>query len=88
LLFDGAAQIGHQMKAIGDLRGLRRAAPSALGVRAVAIAADDRDTRMRGEPGRDRIGRAHREDIHDATPLQIDEDRPEVEGQLISARES
>ena len=66
------------MKAIRDLCRLRRAAPPAFGVRAVAIAADDRDAGMRGEPGRDGVGRAHREDIHDATPLQVDEDRAEV----------
>ncbi len=66
------------MEAIGDLGGLRRAAANRLGIRAVPIAADDHDVGMGGQPRRHRIGRAHREDVHDPPPLQIHEDRPVV----------
>jgi hypothetical protein len=43
---------------------------------------------MGGQPGGHRIGCAHWEDVHDLPTLQIHQDRPIVEGQLISARES
>ena len=44
-LLHGLAQIAHEMKAIGDLTRLRRAAAHAVGIRAVAIAADDPNAR-------------------------------------------
>ena len=87
-LLHGAAQVEHEMEAIRNLGGLRRATAYGLGIRAVPIAADDHDVGMGGQPRRHRIGRAHREDVHDLPTLQIHEDRPVMEGQLISARES
>jgi hypothetical protein len=88
LLLHGAAQVEHEMEAIGDLGGLWSAAAYRLGIRAVPIAADDHDVGMGDQPRRHRIGRAHREDVHDLSTLQIHQDRPVMEGQLISARES
>ena len=39
-LFDRPSQIDHEMKAVGDLRGLWRATAHALGIRAMTFAAD------------------------------------------------
>ena len=66
------------MKAIGHLGGLRRAPADRVRIRPVAIAADDHNPRMRGEPGRHGIRRAHREDIHHAASLQIHENGAEM----------
>jgi hypothetical protein len=66
------------MKAIGHLRGVRRATTDGIGIRPVAIAADDHNPGMRGEPGRHRLGGAHPEDIDDPAAGQVDENRPVV----------
>jgi hypothetical protein len=50
------------MKAVGDLGGLSEPVPHAISVRDT-IEADGRNARMRGEPGRDRVGRAHQQHI-------------------------
>ena len=76
------------MEAIGHLDGVRGAAPHTLRVRPMPVAGDDPNVRMGGEPGGDGIGGAHPEDIDNPEALQVDENRPVVEGQLISARES
>ena len=64
------------MKATGHLRGLCRAPADRFRIRPVAIATDDHNAGMRGEPGGHRIGRAHAEDINDTASLQVDENRP------------
>jgi hypothetical protein len=45
------AEVVDQMKAVDDLQGSGRAPANAVGVELAAIAADDGDARMRGEPG-------------------------------------
>lgn len=67
------ANVAEQVPAIGDLHGVGCAAPRAVGVALRAIAADDLDARMRGEPRREVIGRAVCEQIDDRVALEIDE---------------
>ena len=46
------AEVVDQMTAVDDLHGLRGPPANAVGVQVAAIAADDGDRRMLGEPGR------------------------------------
>jgi hypothetical protein len=77
-LLHGPAQIEHQMKSIRDLPRLGCPAAHSVGVRSVAVAADDLDAGMAPEPSRDRIGGAHGEEIHHTATLQVDQDRAEM----------
>jgi hypothetical protein len=56
-----------------DLRRLGHPAAHSIRVRSVTFTADDPDAGMGREPGRDRIGGAHGEDIDDAVAVP---DRP------------
>ena len=53
-------EILDEMKPIGDLYGSRSTAGRAVGVEIAAVATDQGDTGMGGEPGRDAVGRAIR----------------------------
>jgi hypothetical protein len=63
------------MKAVDDLRGIRCAPANAVGIELTAIAADDGDSRMLPQPGRERHGRAARQEVHDPMRRQIDQER-------------
>jgi hypothetical protein len=63
------------MKAVGDLAGLRRALPDALGVKTRAVAAHDLDLGPPLEPIRGLFSRAGRQHVGDGSPLEIDDDR-------------
>ncbi len=76
LRLNGLAQVLQNMKSIGDLPGLRRAFPRALGERAAAIAADDLDLRMPLEPVRRRARGTIRQKVDYLPPLQVDDDGP------------
>ena len=54
------AQVAQQAEPVGDLDGMRRSLPHRLGVLAAAVAADDRDAGMLGEPASRSIGRSIR----------------------------
>jgi hypothetical protein len=55
LLLDRLPEVLKQVKAIGDLQGLGRTLTSAVSIKARAVAADDLDLWMTGEPLRCRI---------------------------------
>jgi hypothetical protein len=72
--FDGFAEILHEMPAIRDLHGLRRALSHSGGVGFRPIPCHDCHLGMRLEPGRDGLGAAILEQIDRAAPLQINHD--------------
>ena len=77
------------MKAVDDLHGLRRPPPNAVGIEVTAIATDQADRRMLGQPRRDGRGRAVRQQVHDAVIREIHQDRavamPPPPGPLVDA---
>ena len=73
--FDGFTEILHEMPAVGDLHRVRGALGHSGGVGFRAIPRHDRHLRMGPEPGRNSLGGAVLEQIHRATPVQIDHDR-------------
>ena len=50
LLLDRLPEVLKQVKAIRDLKGLGRSLTGAVSIKARAVAADDLDLRMTGEP--------------------------------------
>ena len=81
LRLNGLAQVLQNMKTIGDLPGLRRAFPRALGERAAAIAADDLDVRMPLEPVRRHARGTIRQKVDYLPLFQVRDDGP-VSGAL------
>ena len=77
------------MKAIGDLGGLRRPRCGASGIVLGTVTGNDFDSRMVTQPGRDRLGRALRQEINGPTAFEIDQDGPIdpalAEGKIINA---
>lgn len=63
------------MPAVRDLDRLWRAEPRSLGVRPRSIPADDGDVGMRSEPLPHWLAGAAGQEIEDATPFQIADDR-------------
>ena len=63
------------MPAVRDLDRLRRAEPRSLGVRPRSIPANDSDVGMRSEPIPHGLAGAAGQEIEDATPFQIADDR-------------
>jgi hypothetical protein len=70
--FHRLGEVANQVKAIGHLYGLRCAAPGALRVEALAVAADDGHLGMVPQPLGQRIRRTRRQQVDDLAPLQID----------------
>ena len=76
---DAFAQVLQQMKAIGDLSGLRRSLPNALCVKTAAVAADNFDFRMLLDPIRSLFGGAGFEHVRNDPTFKIDNDRSVIE---------
>ena len=57
-------EILDEMKPIGDLDGIRSTAGRAVGVEIAAVTTDQGDAGMGGEPGRDAVGGALRQEIN------------------------
>ena len=72
--FQGLAEVLDEMKAIDHLHRLGCPPANAVGIEVTAIATDDGDRRMLGQPGRDTGGRAVRQQVHDAMRREIDQD--------------
>jgi hypothetical protein len=63
------------MKAIGDLGGLRRPRCGASGIVLGTVTGNDFDSGMVTQPGRDRLGRALRQERNGPTVFEIHQDR-------------
>lgn len=68
-----------QMKAVGDLSGLRRSLPDALCVKPAAVPADDFNFRMFLEPIRSLFGGAGFQHVCNGPTLKVDDDRSVIE---------
>jgi hypothetical protein len=77
------------MKAIGNLGGLWRPFGGASSIVLSTVTGNDFDPGMVTQPGRDRLGRALRQERHGPTVFEIDQDRaidPALaEGKIINA---
>ena len=66
----------NQMKPVGNLNGLRRAAAPSIAIEPMPVPADGGDLRMSAQPGRERLCRTFRQEIDHCVPLQIHQYRP------------
>ena len=67
-------QVLQQVEAVSDLHRRRRTAARALSISTGAVACDHRDTRMRAQPGRERVRLAIGQQRHRTTALEVDQD--------------
>ena len=73
---EGGAGIFHQVPPISDLNGVRTARRSGLPVTGASIARDDADRRATDQPCRHRRGFPIWQNVEDAPPFRIANDRP------------
>lgn len=71
----GGAGILHQVPAIRDLRGLWAAFGGCLNVSGAAVTRDDRDGGLLGQPLLQRCRLTIRQEVDDAVPLQVADNR-------------
>jgi hypothetical protein len=72
----GSADVFHQVPPIGDLNGVRTAVGGSLPVTGATVARDNHDRRVLRQPPRRRLGVSVRQNVNDASPFQVANDRP------------
>jgi hypothetical protein len=70
----GLAEVAQQVPAIGDVHGLRRTAPGAVGVDVGPVAGDHLHAGVVAQPGGERAGVAVGQEIDDGVALEVDQD--------------
>ena len=71
----GIAGIAQQMPPVRDLEGVRRPTRHPLGIGAGAVAHDDGDAGVGGQPRRQCVGAAVRQPVDDAPAFEVAQDR-------------